>query len=505
MSKLKDLYDKLSALAGNQVDKPEHLKIKSLSINEAEQKATVKFNPNKETGIGGILYLADAEQEGELVIQVGVRYYYHDPLVESSEVILDRRQYLLSIKSEEDTDAFLDGILAKTLGMTDEIEGLLFSSVDSTIVDEAAMNKISDMDRLNEKTAQSLYKTCVFAFTEKTVTLFIRLIDGTTSHYKLPYHVDNVLIQLFDKFLAFEEYSLPTLFEAYGKKLVARSRQCQYDEVSTTFNEGLSVRAGTYCREYPFRYTFVFFSKFEGRRVEHNFSLDKTPVRSLDTLLAFQDGIDNLIEVSQYEMLRSVYCLSRCLDVANRVYEALDEDLKKYLEMDKPHLDWKEPSLSNYPRIVIPVSDEQHFVANEVSEKEVWFVLEDAKGNKLYGLDFWVPDDATDQAIREVFARRRPYIDVESLKMLSKCLDVPITLNGVRLGKVTTSSSTLDRVLKIFIESLPLMAKANLTVVDKETTQRLTMTTDLPGNLTGKVESFAKYANNLFKDFELFS
>ena len=154
---------------------------------------------------------------------------------------------------------------------------------------------------------------------------------------------------------------------------------------------------------------------------------------------------------------------------------------------------------------MIPVSDEQHFVANEVSEKEVWFVLEDAKGNKLYGLDFWVPDDATDQAIREIFARRRPYIDVESLKMLSKCLDVPITLNGVRLGKVTTSSSTLDRVLKIFIDSLPLMAKANLTVVDKETTQRLTMTTDLTGNLIGKVESFAKYANNLFKDFELFS
>ena len=239
--------------------------------------------------------------------------------------------------------------------------------------------------------------------------------------------------------------------------------------------------------------------------MEHSFILDKGPAKSLETLRALCNGLENLISVSKREMLSSVYLLDRGLKVANRVYAALGEDTKKRLEMEAPRLEWKEPLLSNYPRIVITVIAKQRFVAAQVSEKEVWFVLEDAKGNLLYGLDFWIMDDSPDEGIRAAFDLSRPFFDVEAIEAVSASLDVPITLNGVRLGKVTTGSSVLPRVMKIVIESVPLIAFASLIVIDKETKQRLTVTTDLAGDVARKVENFAKYANDLFKDFKSFS
>ena len=372
-------------------------------------------------------------------------------------------------------------------------------------IDEGIFKKLKEVDLLNERTNKALYDRCIFVYDEQSVTLFVRLFDGSTSHYKLARGSDEVFIQLFEEFLASMEYSLPMLFEAYGQTLVASSRLCPVAEVGGTFNEAMGVKIGTCCREYTSHYAFVFYANFEGSRMEHSFNLDKGPTKSLETLRAFCNGLENLISVSKREMLSSVYRLERGLKVANRVYAALGEDTKKRLEMETPRLEWKEPLLSNYPRIVIPVVAKQRFVAAQMSEKEVWFVLEDAKGNLLYGLDFWIMDESPDEGIRAAFELSRPFFDVEAIKAVSTDLDAPITLNGVRLGKVTTGSSVLPRVMKIVIESVPLIAFASLIVIDKETKQRLTVTIDLTGNVARKVESFAKYANDLFKDFKYFS
>lgn len=505
MNNLRVVYDKLLEYVKTQEVKPDHLRIKKLILGENEDEVIVKFNPNTNTGIGAILKATELEHEGELVIRFDTRYYYHEPHDQDSEVILDSYNQNFAVKIEENIDNLIEKFFNKILPVTEHFSGLLFSSADCRGIDEGIFKKLKEVDLLNERTNKALYDRCIFAYDEQSVTLFVRLFDGSASHYKLARGSDEVFIQLFEEFLASMEYSLPVLFEAYGQTLVASSRLCPVAEVSETFNEAMGVKIGTCCREHTSHYAFVFYAGFEGSRMEHSFILDKGPTKSFETLSALCNGLENLISVSKREMLSSVYRLERGLKVANRVYSALGEDTKKRLEMEAPRLEWKEPLLSNYPRIVIPVIAEQRFVAAQLSEKEVWFVLEDAKGNLLYGLDFWIMDDSPDEGIRAAFDLSRPFFDVEAIEAVSASLDVPITLNGVRLGKVTTGSSVLPRVMKIVIESVPLIAFASLIVIDKETKQRLTVTTDLAGDVARKVESFAKYANDLFKDFKYFS